>query len=194
MTLGQFFFKNRSYAPIPFLIPLFLIGRPTVMSMGIGIIIVLFGEFLRIWGVSYAGSETRTTKVGGTNLVTQGPFSYIRNPLYAGNMIIYLGVGIMGYTLFFPYFQIIGLAYFYFQYYYIIKDEEDFLRKKFKEKYDDYFGSVPSIFPNFHSYELTKQSKIKQNIREALRSEKRTFEATSLTIFLILLIFILIHQ
>lgn len=193
MSLGQYFFKNRSYTPIPFLIPLFLYGRPTVITLIIGLIIVLSGELIRIWGVSYAGGETRTTKVGGTNLVTQGPFAYIRNPLYAGNMLIYFGVSIMANSLF-PYLQIIGIIYFYTQYHFIIKEEEEVLRGKFKDKYDEYYNSVPLLIPNFKAFDISKQSKLKQNLKEAFRSERRTFEATSLTILLIILIFILIHQ
>jgi protein-S-isoprenylcysteine O-methyltransferase Ste14 len=192
MTLGQFFFKNRSYTPIPFLIPLFLFGRPTWTTLIIGFVISLCGEIMRFWGVSYAGGETRTTKVGASNLVTQGPYAYIRNPLYAGNMLLYFGVSIMSNSLF-PYLQIIGIAYFAVQYYYIIKDEEEFLKGKFKEKFDDYYNSVPSIIPNFKPYDTLKQSKLKSNLKEAYRSEKRTFQTISSIMLLILLIFILIH-
>ena len=75
----------------------------------------MLGESLRFWGVAYAGGETRTTKIGASNFVTQGPFAYIRNPLYAGNILMYFGVSIMGNSLF-PYLQILGLVYFYIQY------------------------------------------------------------------------------
>lgn len=193
MTLGQFFFKNRSYTPIPFLIPLFLFGRPTALTLTAGFLISLFGEIIRLWGVSYAGGETRTTKVGASNLVTQGPFAYIRNPLYAGNMLLYIGVSIMANSLF-PYLQIIGLVYFPIQYFYIIKDEEEFLRNKFKDKYDDYKSFVPSIIPNLKTYDISKQSKLKPNLREAFRSEKRTFQTISSIMLMILLIYILIHS
>src|SRR4030067_1241157 len=121
MTPGKFFFKYRSYAPLPFLIPLFLFGRPTLLTLIIGFLISASGEMLRIWGVSYAGGETRTTKVGASALVTQGPYAYIRNPLYAGNLLIYFGISIMANSLF-PYLQIIGIVYFYIQYHFIIKE------------------------------------------------------------------------
>lgn len=90
-----------------------------------GICVVLLGEAIRVWSVGYAGSETRTTSgVGGSNLVTQGPYSLIRNPLYWGNIMIYSGFGIMSNALF-PYLLIIAFAYFVFQYYLIIINEED---------------------------------------------------------------------
>lgn len=193
MTLGQFFFKYRSYTPLVFVIPLLIFGRPTILTLIIGFIIALLGELLRFWGVSYAGSETRTTKVGAGNLVTQGPFAYLRNPLYAGNIIIYFGMSIMANSLF-PYLQIIGLIYFYIQYHHIIKEEEEFLRSKYKEKYDEYYSSVNKFFPKSSPYEPAKQSKIKQNLMDAYRSEKRTFQSFSITIILIILIYILIHS
>jgi protein-S-isoprenylcysteine O-methyltransferase Ste14 len=192
MTKGQFFFKYRSYTPIPFLIPLFLFGRPTILTLVIGFIISMGGELIRIWGVSYAGGETRTTKVGASNLVTQGPYAYLRNPLYAGNLLIYFGISIMANSLF-PYLQIIGILYFYLQYYYIILEEEDFLKKKFKDKYEDYIKSVNRFIPKFTPYEQSVQSKVKKDIRGAYISEKRTFQATSTIMLMILLIYILIH-
>ena len=85
-------FKYRSYTPIPFLILMFIYQWINVWSFILGFIVALTGEGLRLWGVCYAGSETRTTgSVGGTYLVVSGPFAYIRNPLYAGNILIYLG-------------------------------------------------------------------------------------------------------
>lgn len=193
MTLGKFFFKYRSYTPIPFLIPLFLFGRPTLLTLIIGFLISASGELLRIWAVSYAGGETRTTKLGASVLVTQGAYAYIRNPLYAGNLLIYFGISIMANSLF-PYLQIIGIAYFYIQYHFIIKEEEEFLKNKFKDKYEDYFMSVNKLIPNFKPFDEKKQSKLKQNLKEAYRSEKRTFQATSSIMLMILLIFILINS
>jgi protein-S-isoprenylcysteine O-methyltransferase Ste14 len=193
MTAGQFFFKYRSYTPLPFLIPLFLFGRPTILSMIIGFIISLAGEILRFWGVAYAGGETRTTKVGASNLVTQGPFAYMRNPLYAGNILIYFGISIMANSLF-PYLQIIGLFYFYLQYNYIIKEEEEFLLNKFKEKYEEYRSSVNSLIPQLTPFDPSRQSKLKKNLEAAYKSEKRTFQAFSSIILMIVLIYILINS
>jgi protein-S-isoprenylcysteine O-methyltransferase Ste14 len=193
MTAGQFFFKYRSYTPIPFLIPLFLFGRPTMITLITGLVIILFGELIRIWGVSYAGGETRTTKVGASVLVTQGPFAYMKNPLYFGNMLIYFGISVMSNSLF-PFLQITGLVYFYVQYYYIIKEEEGFLRNKFKDKYEDYYSSVNRFIPKTVPYDLSKQSKVKQNLKAAYISEKRTFQGTLTIILMIVLIYILINQ
>lgn len=194
MTIGQFFFKYRSYTPIPFMIPMLLYARPTVTMLVIGGLFAAIGESIRFWGVSYAGSETRTTsKVGGTFLVTQGPFAYVRNPLYLGNILMYFGISIMSNSLF-PYLPVISLLYFTTQYYYIIREEENFLRDKFKEKYEDYYNSVGRFFPKLRPYTESKQSDIKQNITAAYISEKRTFQAAFISIIMIVLIYFLINQ
>ena len=193
MTAGQFFFKYRSYTAIIPAIPALLLARPTLLTLIIGVLIILPGELMRIWGVSYAGGETRTTKVGASVLVTQGPFAYLRNPLYLGNLLIYFGIGIMSNALF-PYLQIIGPVYFYILYYYIIKEEEGFLKNKYKEKFDDYYKSVNKFVPRTTPYEPSKQSKVKKDLNTAYKSEKRTFQSAFIMILMIVLIYILINQ
>ena len=108
-------FEYRSYTPIPFLVLMFIFFKGTPESMVIGFFMALLGELFRFWGVSYAGSETRTTgEVGATYLVVSGAFAHLRNPLYLGNMLMYLGIGIMSMALF-PYLQIVAFLWFVFQ-------------------------------------------------------------------------------
>jgi protein-S-isoprenylcysteine O-methyltransferase Ste14 len=194
MTIGKFLFKYRSYTPLVFIIPMLLFARPTVFTMVIGAILVAIGEALRFWGVSYAGSETRTTgNVGASSLVTQGPFAYVRNPLYIGNILMYFGISIMSNSLF-PFLQIISILYFTFQYYFIIIEEEGFLMEKFTEKYNNYYKSVNRFLPKTTPYPQLTQSGLKQNIPAAYVSEKRTFQAVFISIIMIVLIYFLINQ
>jgi protein-S-isoprenylcysteine O-methyltransferase Ste14 len=170
-------FKYRSYTPIPFLILMFIYQWINVWSFILGFLIAFSGEWLRLWGVSYAGSETRTTgTVGGTYLVISGPFAYVRNPLYLGNILIYFGFGIMSFALF-PYLQIIALFFFYFQYKIIIKEEEEFLHKKFEDNYKDYLKNVPRFFPKIIAYKNPEIPQPEYNFKAGLKSEKRTLQA-----------------
>ncbi len=194
MTLGKFLFENRSYTPLPFLIPMLLFARPTITTMLIGVVFVLIGESFRFWGVSYAGSETRTTgKVGASNLVTQGPFAYVRNPLYLGNILMYFGISVMSNSLV-PYLQVLSILYFTFQYYFIIKEEEGFLKTEFGEKYEHYFNNVNRFLPKFSPYDESKSSKLSMDVKAAYVSEKRTFQATFISIIMIVLVYLLINQ
>lgn len=170
-------FKYRSYTPIPFLILMFIYQWINVWSFILGFIVALTGEWFRLWGVCYAGSETRTTgSVGGTYLVISGPFAHVRNPLYVGNILIYFGFGIMSFALF-PYLQIIALLFFYFQYRFIIKEEEVYLMKTFNEDYKKYIKNVPRFFPKLNAYKNPDIPQPAFNLKAGLRSEKRTLQA-----------------
>jgi protein-S-isoprenylcysteine O-methyltransferase Ste14 len=174
---GEFFFKYRSYTPLPFIFVMIFFINPTLISFITGLIVSVTGELIRILSVSYAGSETRTTEsAGGSNLVTQGPYSYLRNPLYLGNLFIYLGIGIMSNSLF-PYLQICAILYFYFQYYCIIIIEEEYLELTFINSYSLYKKSVNKIIPGFRKVPGEIKSKLEFNLKEGLKSEKRSLQA-----------------
>lgn len=175
--LAQVMFKNRSYTPIPFLILMVLFEQTTIWSLIIGFIVSLIGEAIRFWGVSWAGSETRTTgNVGGTFLIISGPFAYVRNPLYVGNILIYLGFGIMSLALF-PYLQIVALSFFFFQYWLIVSVEEEYLRRTYGTQYEKYFANVPRFFPRFTPYKDKTVEQPPFNPKAGLRSERRTLQA-----------------
>ena len=151
-ALSDKVFKYRSYTPIPFVILMLVFQKANIESLIIGFAITLIGELIRLWGVSYAGSETRTTgAVGGTYLIISGPFAYVKNPIYLGNILMYFGFGVMSLALF-PYLQILALIFFYFQYYLIIKREEGYLREQFGEEYEKYYNAVPKLIPNIFPY------------------------------------------
>ncbi len=183
---AQIVFKNRSYTPIPFLILMVLFEQATIWSLVIGFLVSLIGESIRLWGVSWAGSETRTTgNVGGTYLIISGPFAYVRNPLYVGNMIIYLGLGIMSLALF-PYLQIIALLFFIFQYSLIVSEEEEYLKRTYGEQYKKYFSSVPRFLPRLTPYKDHSVEQPPFNIKAGIKSERRTHQALiGVSLFLI---------
>ncbi len=185
--LSKLLFKYRSYTPIPFVIIMLLFQRVSGISLATGFLIALAGELIRLWAVSHAGSETRTTgKVGGSFLVISGPYSYIRNPLYFGNILIYFGIGIISMSLF-PYLQIIAILFFLFQYYYIILEEERYLASTF-DNYNLYFKEVPRIFPRLTPFKNPGIVQPEYNIIKGLKSEKRTLQAFFI-ITLLLVIF-----
>lgn len=187
MEFGKILFKYRSYTPLPFIFLMIFFMEPTLNTMITGFIFVLIGESVRIWAVSYAGSETRVTgEVGASTLVTQGPYSIIRNPLYFGNVMIYAGFGIMSNSLF-PFLIIAAICFFIFQYYFIIKTEEDFLLKTYKDKFEVYCLHVKRIIPIPGKLPENIISDIKPDLKSGLKSDRRTLQAI---IIISLLIFI----
>jgi protein-S-isoprenylcysteine O-methyltransferase Ste14 len=159
----------------------------TITSLLVGFVIAVAGELIRLWGVSWAGSETRTTGgVGGTYLVISGPFAYVRNPLYVGNILMYLGLGIMSMSLF-PYLQIVAILFFIMQYQFIVKEEEGFLIKKFGNDYQKYLQNVPRFFPRLTKYIDISVPQPKYSLSAGLKSETRTLQAFVIVALLIVI-------
>ena len=176
-NISSITFKYRSYTPIPFLLLMLIFQKSTPLTLLIGFAVALIGELIRFWGVSWAGSETRTTVgVGGTFLIISGPFAYVRNPLYVGNILLYLGLGIMSFSLF-PYLQIIAIIFFLIQYYFIVSEEEKYLLEKFKDDYKDYCKNVRAFFPRLSPYKNLSIVQPPHNPKAGFRSEKRSLQA-----------------
>ena len=176
-NISSIAFKYRSYTPIPFLVLMLIFQESTIWTLIIGFSVALIGELIRFWGVSWAGSETRTTGgVGGTFLIISGPFAHVRNPLYVGNIFLYLGLGIMSFALF-PYLQIVAIIFFLIQYYFIVREEEKYLREKFKDDYKDYCYNVPAFFPRLSPYKNLSIVQPARNPKAGFRSEKRSLQA-----------------
>ena len=177
MDIRQKLFQYRSYAPFPFIVVMILFARPIPISLLFGFPVVAAGEYLRLWGVAIAGSETRTTgPVGGTYLITTGPFAYVRNPLYVGNILMYVGAGIMSNALF-PWLVMIVLFYFGWQYSLIVSLEEEHLAEKFGEEYDRYCKSVPRFVLSLNKFTAGENEQPVLDWKRGLISEKRTLQA-----------------
>ena len=181
-------FKYRSYTPIPFIILMVLYNEPNVYSLLGGLLVAVLGELIRLWGVSWAGSETRTTGgVGGTFLVISGPFAHVRNPLYVGNIMMYVGIGIMANALC-PYLPILAFFFFAWQYVTIVGEEEAYLKTAFGESYAEYCKNVPRFIPRLSAYKNSALQQPSFNLQAGLRSERRTLQAFSIitvTVFLL---------
>ena len=176
-NISSIVFKYRSYTPIPFLLLMLIFQDSTPLTLIFGFAIAFFGELIRFWGVSWAGSETRSTGgVGGTFLIISGPFAYVRNPLYVGNIFLYLGLGIMSFALF-PYLQIIAILFFLVQYYFIVKEEEKYLGEKFKEEYKDYCEHISAFLPRLYPYKNQNVVQPPYNPKAGFRSEARSLQA-----------------
>ncbi len=189
--LASTLFKYRSYTPIPFLLVMVIFQEATPASLITGFSVSIVGELIRFWGVSWTGSETRTTsEVGGSNLIISGPFAYVRNPLYIGNVLIYIGLGIMSFALF-PYLQIAALLFFVFQYHFIVKEEENYLHKTYGSFYEEFVKNVPRFLPRLTPYKNPEIIQPDFKPKEGLRSEKRTLQALLLISAIIIILWII---
>ncbi len=187
MDVRQKIFEIRGYTPVPFVVLMLLFAQPTLESIVTGLVVALCGEALRFWGVAIVGTETRTTgPVGATHLITDGPFGYVRNPLYVGNMTIYFGFGIMSNALM-PWLAIGALAYFVFQYQMIVSREEEHLRSAFGDEFVRYCSNVPRFIPRLTRYVGEHSFHRTPDLKRGLESERRTLQAFGIIFALIAL-------
>jgi len=184
MDIRQFFFKNRSYTPIPLVLLLLFFSKPYQPIIYFGFILLMIGELCRIWAVRYAGGRTRTTKVGAPKLCISGPFSYVRNPLYLGNMIIYSGVVLIAGGSKIWWMLGVTLLFFIIQYSLIVSLEQETLTKLFGKEYLKYCENVPALIPRLTPWKHGTM-KIPLSFNKVFKPEKNT-------VFNILLILILI--
>ncbi|TFH01532.1 MAG: isoprenylcysteine carboxylmethyltransferase family protein [Calditrichales bacterium] len=183
MSFGDMVFKLRGYMPVPFLVAGIVLANPRQDLVIFGGILMVIGELIRIAGVSYAGGATRTRQIGANELVTAGPYAYLRHPLYVGNILLYSGASILaGGGL--PYLLYLIIFFFSVQYAIIVRSEEAKLTELFGEQAVDYINSVPRFFPRFTPY--SKRVKKKADVGNALLSEKSTMIA--ITVFILLVV------
>lgn len=196
-TLGAFFFKWRSYTPIPLLIAMLVLARPTLPTIVIGLLIAGAGELTRIWAVSYAGGATRTLTPGVGRLITGGPFGHVRNPLYVGNFLLSLGLLVAawpakwafaagGFEV--PWLLPVFLAAFALQYGFIVALEESTLRASLGQVFADYCKAVPRWLPRLSPYGDRFPSE--GDFRAAVRSDRRSIQSSCLVLLVLVVMYI----
>jgi protein-S-isoprenylcysteine O-methyltransferase Ste14 len=148
VRLGAWAFRQRSWLPVPLGIGVVVLR--TGESDGpwpllLGTMLVVVGELLRLWAVRHIGtiSRTRTSTRQGP-LITSGPFSLVRNPLYLGNWLIWSGLVVASRLL---WMLPIAWAVFALQYGTMVIWEEARLRSMFGRQYDRYIRDVPRWVP-----------------------------------------------
>ena len=171
--MGNLFFKIRSFTPIPFIFAMLYFAEPAWYTVVIGVPFIVIGELLRIWAVGYAGASTRARTLGAArDLVTTGPYGYVRNPLYLGNFLLSLGVCLVANVYWLVAILIVG---YFFQYLPIIALEEAYLLESCGSVYQTYREQVPRFIPQFHSYPDASPHDF--SFARAIKSEKRTLTA-----------------
>jgi protein-S-isoprenylcysteine O-methyltransferase Ste14 len=143
--IGAVLFRHRGWLPVPFLLVPVL--APTQMALPttvVGLVLMAIGEAWRVWGVATAGTVTRRRSRTVQQLVTHGPFACTRNPLYCGNLLLWMGViTISGVLWFVP----VALALFAVEYSFIVRYEEGVLESLFGEAYLAYKADTPRWVP-----------------------------------------------
>jgi len=113
----------------------FIFSKPNFSLLYIALPFIFAGIFLRAWA---AGTIVKKSK-----LITIGPYSLVRHPLYLGSFLIGVGATILGGVEW-----VLGFVFGFFLFYLPrIIMEEDALKKIYGEEYERYKREVPGFFP-----------------------------------------------
>jgi protein-S-isoprenylcysteine O-methyltransferase Ste14 len=152
IKIGNFLFHYRNVLFPSVYLLLFFQSQPVAASYRLaawlGFAVALLGQLLRAVtiGLDYIRRGGKNRQVYANRLVQGGIFAHCRNPLYVGNFLILLGVGIASNSAL---FLALGIPFFAFAYWAIIAAEENYLRNKFGPEFDEYCARVNRLVPNF---------------------------------------------
>ena len=147
---GGWLFRHRTSLPLPAAIAILTlrIGEtpPSPFLVGIGVGVTIVGELIRLWGVHHIGAISRTRSERLGPLVASGPFALLRNPLYVGNILLWVGFAISARLLWLAPIIFVLLA---LEYHAIVRWEETLLESRLGQAYRDYAARVPRWIPSF---------------------------------------------
>lgn len=165
VRIGNFFFKHRNWIFIFFYGALFIPSWPLfppsqlgpcyyIWPVATGLFITCLGQLIRglTIGLAYIIRGGKDGKPYAEGLVTEGIFRHCRNPLYVGNVLMLLGVGILANSLL---YVAVMIPLFLFIYQAIVLAEENFLRGKYGTSFDDYCKKVNRWIPSLKGISKT---------------------------------------
>lgn len=123
-------------------------GTATPIVIVLGALVAALGAVLRVWGTAYLGYGTvHHGSMQSGVLMADGPYRYLRNPLYLGGWCMMIAV-----SLTMPpsgaLFTVVLSGFFYLR---LILGEEAFLSARLGEPYQHYLRSVPRLVPRLRA-------------------------------------------
>jgi protein-S-isoprenylcysteine O-methyltransferase Ste14 len=146
--IGGWLFRHRTSLPLPVAIVILAVpagpASRTPLLVWSGVLVTLLGEAIRLWGVHHIGviSRTRSERLGP--LIDSGPFALVRNPLYVGNTLLWIGFALTAGLAWFAPIVLVALG---AEYHAIVRWEEQLLESRYSEEYRDYVSRVPRWLP-----------------------------------------------
>ena len=177
VRLGEWLFRHRTVTPVPLALALLGItigtAPPSAALTLTGVGLVILGEGVRLWGFRHIGviSRTRSGRLGP--LVASGPFALVRNPLYLGNIALWIGFSVSARLIWLAPLVALLLA---LEYHAIARWEEQQLETQLGDPYRQYLARVPRWIPTLGS-RAVERATAPYSWREMLFSERGTLIA-----------------
>jgi protein-S-isoprenylcysteine O-methyltransferase Ste14 len=151
--VGHAIYPARGAFGVPMMLAVLIWGTPQAypcpfvegLRSAMGWTLLALGLFLRIWGVACWFRRDAEGIIGGRRLMTDdGPYAYVRNPRYLGNLCLGLGAAglVGGGTLLLAYgglWLLVHLP--------IMAAEKQTLTERFGLRYQLYCEQVPMLLP-----------------------------------------------
>lgn len=132
------------------------------------IVVGMAGQLIRALTVGRTPKGTSGRNIKGQvaqQINTTGLYSMVRHPLYVGNFLMWLGPVLFLRSIWFTLFFCLLYCLYYER---IMFAEEQFLRKKFGDKYDLWSEKVRAFLPSLRNY---KKPDLPFSIRNVLKRE-----------------------
>ena len=145
--------KLRFVLVYPLAIGLFLSARTTERSLLIGIVVIALGEALRLWANSYVGhrkvNQTRQGQAKIGQLITAGPYAFVRHPLYLGTFLLGAGFCIIVGN---AWLALLALLFFLLVYQRKMREEDAIILAEWGETFARYKQAVCAWMPTGRRY------------------------------------------
>lgn len=178
VRLGNFLFSYRNFVFPAVFLAIVLLDRPRypfgsaawdrVLDC-VGIALAAAGQAFRalVIGLVYIRRGGKDGKVYADDLVQDGIFAHSRNPLYVGNIAVFVGLfvvlnSVLGY--------LVGVPAVFLAYISLVSAEETFLLGKFGDTYREYCRRVPRFLPKLSGLRETIRTQ-RFNWRRLIRKE-----------------------
>jgi len=116
------------------------------LAFGAGALLVFLAAAFRTWATAYLKTEVVHDQAQHSEgLVADGPYRYVRNPLYFANLVMAAGVGLLASRAGWIFMVV---AMWLFMYRLIFREENGLLRTQV-ESYRAYLKAVPRFWPAF---------------------------------------------
>jgi protein-S-isoprenylcysteine O-methyltransferase Ste14 len=127
------------------------IVNPLQLLLGVAIFFALAGATLRTWGGAYLGADivksdsmhSAKDALANDGILTDGPFGYLRNPLYVGTFLHTLALVLLMQRSG-ALFTLVAIGFFQVR---LMLGEEAFLSERLGTPYEAYCKLVPRILP-----------------------------------------------
>lgn len=131
---------SRQWFAVLFVLLVSWLGDTNLTLLYAGAAVAAVGELIRMW----ASGHVKKNK----ELATNGPYAYVRHPLYVGNILILVGYSVAS-NMWWSFVLMAFLLWFYYPP--AISYEDNKLKKIFGEQWTEWSQNIHALIPTFSS-------------------------------------------